>query len=248
MGNAIVSKIRFMQTPFRLIILFCFSFCFSFSQPYVDIINTNAQLLQSNYKDTLKSKNTTNNFYFNLTAPIKIDSQNILIIRFNGEYLQSSIKNNWYNQTNNLYAGVLPIGLQHQTKNKKWTVLGLVMPKLSSDFKDKIGTYDMQLGGYGLVTYMHNPKLKIKLGLYYNREYFGNFFIPLAGVDWRVSDRFQMYGVLPTFYRLEFTAVKKILYAGLEFRSYTRSYRLSAADNHNYVKNAEVKAKLFIDF
>ena len=218
------------------------------SQPYVDIISANAQLLQSNYKDALKSKNTSNNYYANLTLPIKIDSQNYVIVRFSGEDLQSSIKNSFYNQTNNLYAGVLPIGLQHQTKNKKWTVLGLIMPKLSSDFKDKISSYDMQLGGYGLVTYNHSNKLKIKLGLYYNREYFGDFFMPLGGIEWKVNERFQMYGVLPTFYRFEFTAVKKKLYTGFEFRSYTRSYRLDAAENHNYVKNKEIKAKIYIDF
>jgi hypothetical protein len=104
----------------------------------------------------------------------------------------------------------------------------------------------MQLGGYGLVTYVHSSKLKIKLGLYYNREYFGNFFVPLAGVDWRVSDRFQMYGVLPTFYRFEYALIKQKLYAGLAFKSYTRSYRLSDV-NHDYVKNSELQAKLFVD-
>jgi hypothetical protein len=127
-------------------------------------------------------------------------------------------------------------------------VLGLVMPKLSSDFKDKISGYDMQLGGYGLVTYNYRNNLKVKLGLYYNREYFGNFFMPLAGIDWKINERFQMYGVLPTFYRFEFAAIKKKLYAGFEFRSYTRSYRLDAAENHNYIKNKEIKVKLFIDF
>lgn len=242
-----------MAVCFRLkllLLLFIFSnFCFA--QPYVDIVHINAQTVNTSYKDSSKAVNHTKNAFLNLTLPLKIDSQNTIIIRLSGEDLQSSrldpniaVNKRAYS----LLSVVMPIGLQHQTKNKKWTVLGLVMPKLSSDFKDKISTYDMQLGGYGLVTYAHNPKLKIKLGLYYNREYFGNFFIPLAGVDWRVSDRFQMYGVLPTFYRLEFAAVKKVLYAGLEFRSYTRSYRLSATENHNYVKNAEVKAKLFVDF
>ena len=104
----------------------------------------------------------------------------------------------------------------------------------------------MQLGGYGLVTYTKSDKLKFKLGLFYNREFFGNFFVPLAGVDWRVNDRFQMYGVLPTSYRFEYAIVKQILYGGLAFKSYTRSYRLSDA-NHDYVKNMELQAKAFVD-
>jgi hypothetical protein len=221
------------------------------SQPYVDLINISAQSLQSHYKDAQKTRNVTNNYFFNLTAPIRVDSQNTIIIRFYAEDLQTHILDvniPVKDRVNSLCSMLLPVGLQHETKGKKWVFLGLVMPKLSSDFKDKISSYDMQLGGYGLVTYKHSNKLKIKLGLYYNREFFGNFFIPLAGIDWRVSDRFQMYGVLPTFYRFEFAAIKKKLYTGFEFRSYTRSYRLDAAENHKYVKNKEIKAKVFVDF
>ncbi|MEO8760828.1 MAG: DUF6268 family outer membrane beta-barrel protein [Bacteroidia bacterium] len=241
MGYAFFRKIIFV---FALLLLSLKGI----SQPYVDIINTSAQSLQSNYKDALKSKNITTNYFLNLTAPIRVDSQNTIIVRFYGENLRSTIKNDFFSQTNNLYAVLLPIGLQHETRNKKWKILGLVMPKLSSDFKDKISNYDMQLGGYGLLTYKYSDKLQIKAGLYYNREYFGNFFMPLAGIDWKINDRFQMYGVLPTFYRFEFATIKKKLYTGFEFRSYTRSYRLDAAENHNYVKNKEIKAKVFVDF
>jgi len=245
-GHAILPKINYMAVSIRLkLLLFAFiSFNFCFAQPYVDVINTSAQSVNTTYKDTLKSKNQTNNYYLNITVPLVIDSQNTIILRFYGEQLQSTIKNNLYPETNNLYSTLLFLGLQHE--NKKWKALGLVMPKLSSDFKNPVSSYDMQLGGYGLVTYVHSSKLKIKLGLYYNREYFGNFFVPLAGVDWRVSDRFQMYGVLPTFYRFEYALIKQKLYAGLAFKSYTRSYRLSDV-NHDYVKNSELQAKLFVD-
>ena len=232
----------------KIIVVFAF-LLLSFkgiSQPYVDIINTSAQSLQSNYKDALKSKNTTTNYYLNITAPIVLDSQNVFIIRFYGENLQSSIKNDFYSQTNNLYSTLLPIGLQHETKNRKWKFMGLVMPKLSSDFKGQISSYDFQLGGYGLATYTLNKKLKIKAGLFYNREFFGNFFVPLFSIDWDATDRLKMYGVLPTTYRIEYALVKQKLYAGLAFKSYTRSYRLSDA-NHDYVKNAELQAKAFVD-
>ncbi len=241
MGYAFFRKIIFVFAPLLLSLK-------GISQPYVDIVNISAQSLQSNYKDALNSKNTTTNYFLNLTTPIRVDSQNTVIIRIYGENLRSTIKNDFLSHTNNLYAALLPIGLQHETNNKKWKILGLLMPKLSSNFKDKISSYDMQLGGYGLVTYKHSNKLQIKAGLYYNRECFGNFFIPLAGIDWKINDRFQIYGVLPTFYRFEFAAIKKKLYTGLEFRSYTRSYRLDATENHNYVKNKEIKAKFFVDF
>ena len=239
MGYTFIRKIAFVLTTLLL------SFK-GISQPYVDIVNTSAQSLQSNYKDALNSKNTTTNYFLNLTIPLVLDSQNTFIIRFYGENLQSTIKNDLYTQTNNLYSTLLPIGLQHETKNKKWKIMGLIMPKLSSDFRAKVSSYDLQVGGYGLATYCINKKLKIKAGLFYSREFFGNFFVPLFSIDWDATDRLKLYGVLPTTYRIEYAIVKQKLYAGLAFKSYTRSYRLSDA-NHDYVKNAELQAKAFLD-
>ncbi|MHB8258656.1 MAG: DUF6268 family outer membrane beta-barrel protein [Bacteroidia bacterium] len=235
-----------MLVRLRCLLLFFISYNFCFSQPYVDIINTSYQSLNSIYKDSPKSKNTTTNYFLNITLPIRVDSQNTIIVRLYGEQLQSNTKNDTYNQTNNLYSTCIPIGLQHETKNKKWKILGLLMPKLSSDFKNKISAYDMQLGVYSLVTYVKSEKLNIKLGFFYNREFFGNFYVPLAGIDWRVSDRFQMYGVLPSFYRFEYAIIKQKVYAGVAFKYFTRSYRLSDA-NHDYVRNSEIQAKSFLD-
>ncbi|HTA63197.1 MAG TPA: DUF6268 family outer membrane beta-barrel protein [Bacteroidia bacterium] len=239
MGYTFIRKIVFVLATLLLSLK-------GVSQPYVDIVNTSAQSLQSNYKDALNSKNTTTDYFLNLTIPLVLDSQNTFIVRFYGENLQSTIKNDLYTQTYNLYSTLLPIGLQHETKNRKWKFMGLVMPKLSSDFKAKISSYDLQVGGYGLATYALNKKLKIKAGLFYNREFFGNFFVPLFSIDWDATDRLKLYGVLPTTYRIEYALVKQKLYAGLAFKSYTRSYRLSDA-NHDYVKNVELQTKAFLD-
>ena len=236
-------------TFFHKITLFYSLLLFSFkalSQPYVDIINTSAQSLSSQYKDVYKSKNTTTNYFLNLTIPLVLDSQNTFIIRFYGERLQSTLKNDFYKQSSNLYSTLLPIGLQHETKNKKWKFLGLVMPKLSSDFINKISSYDLQVGAYGLATYNVNRKLKNKAGLFYNKEFFGNFIVPLFSIDWVASDRLQFYGILPTTYRIEYAILKRKVYAGLAFKSYTRSYRLGDV-NHDYVKNAELQVKAFFD-
>jgi hypothetical protein len=54
-----------------------------------------------------------------------------------------------------------------------------------------------QAGGAVLLTYKKHPDLKYKFGLFYNREFFGNFFVPLAGIDWKINNRLQLFGVLP---------------------------------------------------
>lgn len=230
------------------IISFSFTFFLAKAQPYIDLASYGAQHFQSRYKDVANSHNETNNYFLNLTAPIKVDSSNIIIVRFYGENLQSTITNDSLKQTRNLYSALLPVGWQHQFSNRKWKALGLLMPKLSSDLVNKINGYDLQLGGYGLITYERNKWLTFKLGLFYNREFFGNFFVPLLGVDWQPVPRFRMYGILPTFYRFEYGFVERKIYGGLAFKSYTRSYRLDSYYNHDYVKNVEIQAKLFVDF
>jgi len=234
-------------------VLFSLFVATGFSQPFVDILNTSFQSLNTTYKDSSKLKNTTDNYFLNITLPIKIDSLNTVIVRFYGENLYSQTKIDTSYLSYNLTSALLPIGLQHETKNKKWKYLGLLMPKLSGHLREETTNKDFQMGGYGLVTYNKSDKLKIKLGLFYNREFFGNFFVPLFGVDWRVSDRFQMYGVLPSNYRLEYALIKQKLYAGLGMKWYTRSYHI---DLHNgktdstnvYIKNQELQAKAFVEY
>ncbi len=257
MGSPNLRKIRIMPVRAKsktfLAILLSLFFVEGFSQPFVDVLNTSFQSLNTTYKDSSKIKNTSNNYFLNITLPIKLDSQNTVIVRFYGENLYSTAKIDTTIFSFNLTSALLPIGLQHETKSKKWRYLGLVMPKLSGHLREEKSIQDFQLGGYGLATYNKSPKLKIKFGLFYNREFFGNFFVPLFGIDWRVSDRFQMYGVLPTSYRLEYALLKKKLYAGLAFKSYTRSYHINLNNGSKdsasvYVRNQELQVKAFVDF
>ena len=83
--------------------------------------------------------------------------------------------------------------------------------------------------------------------MFYNREFFGNFFIPVFGIDWRVNPKFQMYGTLPNNYRFEFACIDKFLYAGIGLKSYTRTYRTSKDSSSYYVRNNEMQIKAFVD-
>lgn len=124
----------------------------------------------------------------------------------------------------------------------------IVVPKIASDFRDQVSKKDAQLGGIFLENYIISDKLKIKAGLYYNREAFGNFFVPLAAVDWQATDRISLYGILPTNYKLEYNLIKNKLYSGLGFKSFTRSFRLEKQLNNNYVRYDEIQLKYFIDY
>lgn len=246
-------KIVICQMFKSYLILFLF-FCSIgiFAQPFTDIVSISSQYLPTTYKDSLKSRNVTKNNIINILVPLRLDSQNTFIARFYGEELSSTIQNKYYTSTSDLYSAFAALGLQHESQNKKWKYLGLIIPKLSSDFKDQVSGYDTQIGGYGLVTYTVSATLKFKAGLFYNREFFGNFFVPLIGMDWKPTERFRTYGVLPTNYRLEYALLNHEIYGGLGFKSFTRTYRLNSDLNNDlyrdYVRNDEIQIKLFLDF
>jgi len=82
-----------------------------------------------------------------------------------------------------------------------------------------------QMGGAGLYTWRQNPKLEFKVGLYYNREFFGNFFIPLAGLDWTFNKKDRLFGTLPGFLTYEHRINDRVAWGGA-FRTFTNSYRL----------------------
>jgi hypothetical protein len=216
------------------------------AQPFADILNFNYQTFSANYQDSTHWKNKTDNYFLNLFLPKNFKNGNTLLIRLNSELINSTISpDSAY--SNRLSSVSMPIGMKLVSKNKKWETVILVIPKIASDFKDVIDDYDFQYGGIFLEQFVPSEKLKIKLGVYYNREAFGNFFVPLVGVDWRINDRVNLYGILPTNYKVEFNLLKNKLYTGLNFKSFTRSFRLSEKNNYDYVRYDEMQVKLFLD-
>ncbi len=223
------------------LVFFCVSII-AFAQPFVDPANANSQIFNTTYKDSLHSKSKTIDDNLSIFFPKKFKNENVLLLRLSGELLESSIEKSYYD----LYAFSIPFGFQFTSKNKKWKPLFLFIPKISSDLKDNLSK-DFQYGGTGLITYAVNDSFKLKVGLFYNRECFGNFFVPLVGIDWRASERWSVYGILPNNMRVEFKCSKNF-YLGLGFKNYKRSYRLSQSFNNDFVLVKETQLKFFIDF
>jgi len=215
------------------------------AQPFADIASFSYQRFSAPYKDFDSQKNRTDNYFLNFFIPKEFKNGNVFLLRLNSEYLNTTHISSYNYAVTSIS---LPIGFQLVTKNKKWKTVLMAIPKIASDFRDKTDKLDLQMGGIFLQNFVYNDQLKIKAGLYYNREAFGNFFMPLVGVDWRATDRINFYGILPTNYKVEFNLIKNKLYTGLNFKSYTRSFRLSQNENNDYVRYNEIQLKLFLDY
>ncbi|MFL5765661.1 MAG: hypothetical protein ACJ77K_17075 [Bacteroidia bacterium] len=219
----------------------------SVAQPFADILNFNYQTFSTSYADSSYRKNITDDYFLNFFLPKELKSGNTLLVRLNTEMLCSTVSpDSAY--TSKLYSVSLPLGMKFLSKNKKWETIVIGIPKIASDLRDKIEGHDLQYGGIFLEQFVKSPKLKIKAGLYYNREAFGNFYVPLVAVDWKINKRIYMYGVLPQNYKLEFNLLKNRLYTGLNLKYFTRSFRLSKSDHNDYVRYDEGQVKLFLDY
>ena len=218
---------------------------FSSSQTFVDPVNLSTIYRATTYRDSLATKNTTRASVLGLLFPKTFKNGNVLIIRLNSEMVHSEAIGQSSTHTADLYSFALPVGCQLLSKNKKWNALILGIPKLSSDLNDDMSK-DLQFGGSVLFSRIKSEQLKIKFGVYYNREFFGNVIIPLLGIDWNPTPHFFMYGTLPNNFRFEIKWNERI-YSGFGIRFFQRSYRLSAANNNNYVRTRENLLKLYTD-
>ncbi|MEO5644816.1 MAG: hypothetical protein ABIQ40_09180 [Bacteroidia bacterium] len=214
------------------------------AQPFVDIVNMNAQVFGIKYKDSSRANSLATTYNGSVFIPKKFVNDNMFLFRLSGEVVQLGKLEPY----ENLYAFGASVGFQFVSKSKNWKAAVVAMPKLSSDLRDNISKNDFQFGGTTLFNYVANDtSLKIKFGLYYNRECFGNFFVPLAGIDWKVNKRLSVYGILPNNMRVEYKICRNF-YTGIGYKNYQRSYRLGLNDQNDFVRIKESQAKVFFDF
>jgi hypothetical protein len=142
-------------------------------------------------------------------------------------------------------------GYEHEWKNKKWKTLGLLIFRINTDDLNNRKS-SSQTGGVLLFSYKKAINLKFKLGLYYNRELFGNYFIPLAGIDWKINKRTNLFGILPANLNLEYKLSEKF-YTGVSYNSLTSTYRIHHNNLNYYVREGKKgigsdQLKLFINW
>lgn len=217
----------------------------SYSQPFVDVLSINHQQLNTKIRnDSFDSK--INNTFAGVLLPIKVDSSNYFIFRANAEVLRSDIAGYGISKEYSLKSILIGVGWQHSF-GPKFSAIFQVLPKLAADFKDNMNEKFFQYGASLLMQYKLKSNFRFKAGVYYNREPFGNFFVPLFGADIMINKKNWIYGQLPLYFRYEHQFNKKI-YSGIGLRFFGRSFRLSSDLNNDYIFNQENQVKIFADY
>lgn len=229
------------RNGFLIILLFgALQLC---AQPYLDIAAVKYQY--SPDAGAFRRNFQSNHFTYSTAAlniPLVFKDSSILLLGPSAE--QWNIRSAAFPDVPNDLKGLaLPLTFV-KPLNELWTGTFLFVPRWNGSetfhFKN-----NNQLGGAVLFTYKKSNALKYKFGLYYNHEFFGNFFMPLAGIDWAVNNRLKVFGVLPGNLVVE-RKVSRQFYYGVSFRAITTSYRYG--DLKKFIRIDDNQLQAFADW
>ena len=207
----------------KIILLFCIATICSVlhSQPYLDLvkidytysplkgINEKANPLQSNYL----------NANINLPIELKKGGDAIILNPF-FENKEGKVSTNDFHV---MSEGAL-LGFLKRDIIKNWNLLAGFIVRQNTEAGQNLQD-DWQYGGVLLSTWKKTQNLSFKFGLYYNKEFFGNYFMALVGIDWQINPKTNLFGVLPGSMTLDHRTSERFHY-GFTFRALTNSYRL----------------------
>jgi hypothetical protein len=90
---------------------------------------------------------------------------------------------------------IMPLSFLKQFSGEKLSLLATVITRWNRELGHSVGN-SQQWGGFVLGSFKKKDHITYKLGLYYNHELFGEFFVPLLGIDWKINEKNNLFGVL----------------------------------------------------
>lgn len=143
----------------------------------------------------------------------------------------------------NINGFILQTGLV-QTLNENQKLQLLFAPRFMSDFENTTKD-NWQFGGVLLFENRYSKNLMIRFGALYNSEQFGPSLTPLIHVDWELSPKWSISGMLPIYAKVNYK-VNKNLITGFSHFALITSYRLgNLAYENDYIERSSIDLTLF---
>ncbi len=142
-----------------------------------------------------------------------------------------------------LYAFILQSGLIYRTNESNAFHL-LFVPRLMTDFR-RVTAESWQWGAIGMYEHKYSEKLTMRYGVMYNGEWSGALFVPLIDVNWKISPKWSLSGLLPIYGKLNYQINPNTI-TGLSFFGLITSYDLSKESYANsYMERRSIDLALF---
>ncbi|NOX47516.1 MAG: hypothetical protein GXO89_11135 [Chlorobi bacterium] len=176
-----------------------------------------------------------------LTVPLKLNEKTALLTGLRGNLwnVKYDPKGFW---PENYYSLGLTLGVNHKFSDDN-SLLLVLLPKLNSDFK-VLNSNAFQLGFIGTWSHRVDEDFLWKAGLYYGAEFFGPFFSPIFGLDWKLSNKWKIKGDLPIYVNIDYN-IKKDFSVGLGYIALVSTFRLSGEFQDAYTSRFAIEPYLF---
>lgn len=199
------------------------------SQNYVDILKVNASTTPNNTFDSSSTKTRLNELLVDLTMPVKLNDKLSVLTGVIYEGIQTKLFTNGIPK--NFGSSTLKLGFNKQL-NERWSATVVALPKIASDY-NSFNHRDFQLGGIALFKYKKRDNLNYKMGLYYNSELFGPFFVPMLGLYYQSSNKkLEVNIMLPLQADVNYK-ILSFMHVGCNFNGQIRTYHLNNVTEGN---------------
>ncbi len=161
-----------------------------------------------------------------LTLPVVFSETSILFNNINYYYFQVNNNITMDDSIANpieLHGFVLRTGLVQKFSDNR-AVLLFFMPRYMTDFNETDESR-FQLGGMAMYEKRYSDNLMMRFGAMFNNEFFGPYLVPLIHVDWQLSSKWSIVGMLPVYLKVNYR-INERLVVGFSHFGLTTSYRL----------------------
>ena len=217
------------------------------AQQSLDILTISGRYgLPQSYDDTYTQKATEAGLFLGLTAPIVLSEKTIIYNSLNYFYFNvqgdSNIPENIANPIN-IHGIILRTGLYQKFGNGQGLQL-LFAPRMMSDMTNSDGK-SFQFGGMALYEKVFSDQLTLSFGAMYNQELFGPYLVPLVNVNWVISSKWSIAGMLPIYAKVNYH-VSDNLTVGFSHFGLITSYALGdPAYSGDYIERQSIDLSLF---
>ena len=186
----------------------------------------------------------------NLSVPIVLKDSSVWYTSVDYQYFLT--KNGYLASTVNpidqfnLHGILLRTGYVHRF-NSNQSLQVLFVPRYMSDMNANFSN-SLQLGGIVMYEKVKSKDYTWRVGVIYNNEFFGTYIVPVFYLDWNMTSKIKVKGLLPVYGKLYVQPTEKID-VGLHFIGLTTSHRIYEISYENaYVERKVIDVSAFGNF
>jgi hypothetical protein len=226
------------------LILFMLLPSFSFSQGYVEGVNISYDHMPMKIKTPAGDQKFTGS-KLNVATSIPIfltpNKSKYLIVGGNLEAFNFSGTHPDF-EVKRVYSISPTLGYSTMV-SKNFNLTALLMPTMNSDYKNIKGS-DIKLAAIVRGSWKASNNMTWKAILGYRRQFYGPQYIVLVGMDWKVNDKWKLYGDIPHNLTASY-AVNEKVNTGFNLFVQNSTYRLDNRDR--YFEYNSVNPGLFVE-